>query len=87
MIRCLVQGRMAFSSMFPKFVPLSGNAKRKLHVIHSSETNTLVPESERGDFTKNNSVETNENGMKTVIVSEKAVKKLKIKKNTIVEFS
>lgn len=87
MISSLVQCRFYFASMYPKFASISGNTKRKLHVIHSSEANTLVPESERSDFIKNNSVETIDNGVKTVFVSEKAVAKLKIKKNTIVEFS
>jgi len=87
MIRSLIQSRFAFSSMHPQFVSISGNAKRKLHVIHSSEVNNLVPESERSDFIKNNSVETLNNGVKTVFVSEKAVDKLKISKDTIVEFS
>ena len=87
MISSLIQCRLYFASMYPKFVSISGNTKRKLHVIHSSEANTLVPESERSDFIKNNSVETIDNGVKTIFVSEKAVGKLKIRKNTIVEFS
>lgn len=37
MIRKLTQrGLFGFASMFPQFVPLSGQAKQKIRVIHSS---------------------------------------------------
>ena len=85
MIRNLTHSIFTFSSAFPRLVT-SGVTERVLKVVHSSEK-SLLPEKERVEFTKNNKVKYDQDGVKFTVVSEKAVDKVKISKNTQVIFS